>query len=145
VCIASLISEQAHTLATWCLAGSLAQKQGAAMVFTCHLCFADLRFQCEETLLQLFRDPHKQVQEETVKCFSFLKNEELGEYSGLVEAFVQTPAFRKKPYYLLTALKQTTARYPELICLVVRVALMRYSQTRLVIALILSHLMSSVN
>lgn len=117
-CIASLLSAQARPLAARCLVGTDAQRRGAATVFALHLCFASLRSQCEEALLQLFQDTHEQVQEEAVKCFSFLKNEELGDYAGLVEAFVKTPAFRKNPYYLLTALKQTTARCPELIYLV---------------------------
>jgi hypothetical protein len=117
-CIASLVSEAARPLAVRCLAGTEAHRQGAANVFARHLRFVRFRSQCEEALLQLFRDPDERVQEEAVRCFLHFEKEELGEYLAFAEAFVQTPGFKANPYTLLTTLKRTTARCPALICLV---------------------------
>lgn len=117
-CIASLVSEAARPLAARCLVGTEAHRRGAANVFARHLRFARFRSQCEEALLQMFHDPDEHVQEEAVKCFLHFEKEELGEYLAFVEAFVQTPGFKENPYPLLTALKQTTAWCPALICLV---------------------------
>ena len=53
---------------------------------------------------------------EAAKCFRHLKSNELGEYIELVESFVDSKAFADHHRSLFYALKETTAKLPEITC-----------------------------
>lgn len=117
-CVASLITEHAHPLAERSLSGSEPQRVGAAEIFTSHLRLASFRNFCEQALFQLCNDPSEKVHSQIATCFNEFEGGQLGDYGRLIEAFVQSPAFVTNPYFLIHALETTTAKLPEITCLV---------------------------
>ncbi len=55
---------------------------------------------------------------EAASCFRYLKDDQLGAFTRLVEAFVASPAFAAKPFFLMHALESTTAKLPDVTCFV---------------------------
>ncbi|GHO65546.1 hypothetical protein KSC_044380 [Ktedonobacter sp. SOSP1-52] len=117
ICVASLVTEQARSLVERYLSGAEAQRMGMAEVLTLHLRLASFRMFCEQAIVQLFNDPSEKVRDQVATCFNEFEGGQLGEYSGLVEAFVQSQTFATNPYYLIHALENTTAKLPEITCL----------------------------
>jgi len=91
---------------------------GAAEIFAANLRTARFRSFCEDALIQLFNDPDEKVRSEAATCFNDLEGEQLGEYVRLVEAFVQSPAFANNYESLIHVLEETTAKLPDITCLV---------------------------
>jgi len=117
-CVASLRLEEARPLALSCLSGSDAQRLGAAEVFAWNLREASLHLFCEKSLVKLFDDRDKEVRSETAACFHRFQKEELGQYTSLVKAFVRSRAFTGHQGVLIHALETTTAKLPDITCLV---------------------------
>jgi len=105
-------------LAQQCLSGTEPQRIGAAQVFAANLRTAHLRSFCEEALTQLFKDLDERVRSEAAQCFNGFEREELAEYSGLIEAFAQSPAFPANHQWVIRALEETTSRLPDATLLV---------------------------
>jgi hypothetical protein len=117
-CLASLNIEEANTLVNECLNGTVDHRIAAAEIFRGNLHSAYFRQSCENNLIPLFSDPDKQVREEAARCFSQFEGNELAQYTNLIEQFVNSPAFSTSCYSLIHALEKTTAKLPEVTCLV---------------------------
>ncbi|MDQ3362689.1 MAG: hypothetical protein M3534_13710, partial [Actinomycetota bacterium] len=117
-CVASLDADGAGSLAEACLSGAEAQKVGAAQIFAANLNTARFRAVCEMALRGLFGDASEEVRAEASRCFFSMEGDQLGEHVDLAESFVASPAFADKHHDLVHALERTTARVPDLTCLV---------------------------
>jgi hypothetical protein len=117
-CLASLFVEEARPLADHCISGTEGKQMGAAEVCAANLRTASFRSVCEEALIALFNSPYEKVRSRTGTCFHGFEGEELGACEGLVETFVQSPAFASHYFHLIYALDQTTVKLPEVTCLV---------------------------
>jgi hypothetical protein len=116
ICLEALLSEEAVPLAQICLNGNNSQRKAAAQIFAANIATASNRALCEEGLTKLFYDSTDEVSEEAASCFRLFKDDQIGDYTQLVEAFVASPTFSKKSFFLLQALKETTAKLPEITC-----------------------------
>lgn len=116
-CVAALEIEDAKPLSEACLNGDEARRAAAAEVFAANLRNARYRGVCEEGLAALFEDESEEVRREAARCFSRLRDDELGEHLPLIEAFVDSHAFDTEHDELLNALQRTTAHLPEVACL----------------------------
>ncbi|MBN1932102.1 MAG: hypothetical protein JW786_10900, partial [Desulfobacterales bacterium] len=99
-----------------CISGTVSQRLGAARIFSSNLLSAQFRSYCEDALIKLFNDSDEKVRDEAARCFHVFKGDQLGEYLSLVDAFVQSEAFKTKPHSFLRALRKTTARLPDITC-----------------------------
>ena len=113
-CLASLYVDGAKPLADRCLSGTETQRMGAAEVFAANI--RACRPLCENKLIRLFNDPDDEVRVEAAKCFSVFEGDELGEYTGLIEAFVKSTAFDITRSNLIDALETTTSKLPDITC-----------------------------
>ena len=113
VCVASLELAEARYLAEGCLSGAEAQRVGAAEVYSVNLQTARYRSVCEDALARLFDDESEKVRSEASKCFYRFGDDQIGQYAGLIEAFIQSATFAAEHRQLLHALKRTTAELPE--------------------------------
>lgn len=114
VCLASLYVEEAKPLADSCLSGKETQRLSSSEVFASNL--REFRPLCEDKLIQLFNDPDDKVRVEASNCFNRFEGDELGEYVGLIEAFVESSAFDTTRSSLINALEKTTAKLPDITC-----------------------------
>ncbi|MGL5803826.1 MAG: hypothetical protein ACRC11_00015, partial [Xenococcaceae cyanobacterium] len=112
-CLASLHTKEAHTLADYCLSGTITHRKAAAEIFVANLKSAHHRQYCENTLITLFNDSEKDVRSQAARCFYKFEEDELKDYTNLIEKFVQSPAFETDSYDLIYALENTTAKLPE--------------------------------
>ncbi|MCP4598419.1 hypothetical protein [Neptuniibacter sp.] len=117
ICLASLDQEEAIPIAQSYLSGE-AQQIGAAEVFATNLRDSQFRAYCEESLIKLFDSPYETVQTAASHCFDRFKGDELGEYTELVEAFVNSKAFATNRYGFFRVCENTTARLPEVTILI---------------------------
>ena len=113
VCIASLEVAEARSLAEGCISGTEAQRVGAAEVYSANLQTARYRLVCEDALARLFDDESEKVRSEASKCFYRFGGDQIGQYAGLIEAFIQSVAFAAEHRQLIRALKRTTAELPD--------------------------------
>lgn len=115
-CLARLYHPTETELAEKAIAGSVEARRGAAAVAEGNLLDAKHRAWCEETLIRLFSDTDEEVRDATAHCFWQLWRKPhipLTDYSALIEAFLQSPAFTTDPSFLLHALEDTKARIPD--------------------------------
>jgi hypothetical protein len=117
-CLSSLAIEEARSFAERCLSGTESHRISASEIFVANLRTAHFREFCETGLTQLFNDPDERVREQAAKCFFRFEGEELSEYVNLIEAFVDSHAFETDCSHLIDALKETTAKLPDITCLV---------------------------
>lgn len=117
-CLASLNNEEANTLVDICLNGNVVHRTAAAEIFRANLHSAYFRQYCENNLIPLFSDPDEQVRKEVSRCFSKFEGDGLANYTNLIEKFVNSPAFSTSCDSLIRALEKTTAKLPEITCLV---------------------------
>lgn len=118
VCLGSLYLEKAIPLAQTCLSGTDSQRMGAAHVFSANLQKIRNHSFCEEALIKLFHDPEEKIRSIAATCFSDFRGIELNDHSKLIESFVKSPAFVTKPDSLIDALENTTAKLPDVTCMV---------------------------
>lgn len=105
-------------MAEKCLSGTEAQREGAAEVYSVNLQTARYRSVCEDALAQLFDDESENVRSAASKCFLYLGEDQLEQYVGLIEAFIQSAAFAVEHGQLIRALEESTAELPEVTILV---------------------------
>ena len=111
-CLSFLQDCEAKPLAEACISGSEEQRLGAAQVFSANL--HTHRKSCENNLILLFNDSSEEVKSEAAGCFKNFKNNELGEFVSLIEAFMNSPTFKIWKSELIYALDETTAEIPEI-------------------------------
>ena len=113
-CLASLTNEDALDLARRCVsAESKSLRIGAAEVYSRNLRLSEFRAPCEEALGELFSDPDPEVRRAATACFLQFKGQELRDYPGLIESYMQSDGFDSAFNPLFTALKDTTAYIPD--------------------------------
>jgi hypothetical protein len=112
-CLTSLHTKEAHTLADYCLSRTITHRKAAVEIFVANLKSAHHRQYCENTLIKLFNDSEKDVRSQAARCFYKFEEDELKDYTNLIEKFVQSPAFETDSYDLIYALENTTAKLPE--------------------------------
>ncbi|MEA5574086.1 ATP-binding protein [Calothrix sp. UHCC 0171] len=117
-CLSSLMIEEALYLREICLNGTEAHRISAAEVFVANLKIAQFRQFCETGLIQLFNDCNEAVHSQASRCFFEFEEQELGQYRNFVEAFVASRALETKPRDLIYALEKTTAKLPDITCVV---------------------------
>lgn len=117
--IAALFDEDARPLALACLSGSEPLRRGAAQVFAANLSQARFRQFCQENLITLVDDESEKVRSEAARCFLKLEEDQVGDYTELVNAFIASKAYKKEHRDLFQALEKTTAQLPETTCLAV--------------------------
>ena len=113
-CLTSLVMEEARSLANLCLSDTEAHRTAAAEIFVANLSTARFREFCESALVQLFNDSSQEVRSQAARCFFRFEGEQLGEYTRLIKAFVQSPAFTTDCHDLIYALEKTTAKLPDI-------------------------------
>lgn len=116
-CVAALEINEAESLVEACLDGNEIHRAAAAEVFAANVRTARYRSVCEEGLASLFDDDSEEVRREAARCFFSFRDQELGDYKGLIQAFLDSRAFDTEHDELLDALQRTTARLPEEACL----------------------------
>ncbi|MEM8777967.1 MAG: hypothetical protein AAGF26_03660 [Cyanobacteria bacterium P01_G01_bin.49] len=116
-CLLSLVNEEVSDLANHCLSGTENHRLSAAEIFVANLRSAHFREFCKRSLIQLFNDSDEKVRALTASCFRRFEGEELGNYINLVEAFIDSEAFKDKAYDLIHGLEKTTAKLSELVTL----------------------------
>lgn len=112
-CVASLDYEAAVELVEECLVGSVPLRMGVAQVFAGNFGMARFRSLCQERLVGLFDDPSKKVQAAAAECFDHLDGDALGEVTVLVNQFLDSAAAEGSLEHVIRALKETTARLPD--------------------------------
>lgn len=117
-CLSSIDLGEATSFAEQCLTGSETHRLAAAEIFVANLRLAQYREPCEKRLIRLFNDSDEKVRDEAAKCFFKFEGDELGDYTDLVQAFVDSPAFTANCHDLIYALEKTTAKLPAITCLV---------------------------
>ncbi|MDB9527924.1 hypothetical protein PN498_18165 [Oscillatoria sp. CS-180] len=111
-CVAAMHTEEALPLAELCLNGTQIHRLAAAEIFVANLRSAYLKEFCENSLIQLFSDPSSEVRARAAKCFFRLETD-LGNYSNLIDQFVETEAFSDGEHDLIWALEKTTSKLPK--------------------------------
>jgi len=117
-CVASLGLKEARPLADECMSGTKPLRMGAAQVFAANVAHPTFRSRCVEGLTTLFEDADGDIRSEAAHCFKTFEGEELGDYVGLIEAFVSSPAFPAHHESLTRALGSSTAKLPDVTCTV---------------------------
>lgn len=117
-CLSSIDLEEATSFSERCLTGSETHRLAAAEIFVANLRLARYRESCEKRLIRLFNDPDEKVRDEAAKCFFKFDGDELGDYTDLIQAFVDSPAFTANCHDLIYALEKTTAKLSDVTCLV---------------------------
>ena len=99
-----------------CVEGTEPMRRGAAEVASANLRRASNRDWCIRVLSQLFDDEATEVRKAAAHCFQALEKDELGEFSELVPAFIESRAFEDQAFWLFHALENTTAVLPDIVC-----------------------------
>ena len=116
-CAAALEIDEAKPFAEACSNGDETRRAAAAEVFAANLRTTRYRSVCKEGLGNLFDDAAEEVRRTAARCFSRLRDKELGDYRDLVRTFADSQAFGTEHDQLLNALQSTTARMPDESCL----------------------------
>ncbi|MBE9160078.1 ATP-binding protein [Nodosilinea sp. LEGE 06152] len=117
-CLSSINHKEPTSLFERCLSSSETYRLAAAEIFVANLRSNQSREFCEKRIIQLFADSNEKVREEAAKCFFKFEGDELGNYTDLVQAFVDSSAFKANCHDLIYALEKTTAKLPNVTCLV---------------------------
>lgn len=117
-CLAGLVIDEAQPLANLCDSGNSENRLGAAEVYSANV--RTLRFKefCEKRLTKMFYDTSAEVREKAASCFGKFENNQLGDFIALVESFVDSPAFSDGHEFLIRALEATTAKLPDIVCVI---------------------------
>ena len=115
VCLASLESDESMVLTVRCASGSKALRIGIAEVYSANLKQSAFRSHCEEMLRSLFSDPDVEVRRAAGACFGRFEGDDTREFQGLIETYIQSPAFTPSRDLLFRALERTTSHIPDII------------------------------
>ena len=115
VCLASLESDESMVLTVRCASGSKALRTGIAEVYSANLKQSAFRSHCEEMLRSLFSDPDVEVRRAAGAWFVRFEGDDAREFQGLIETYIQSPAFTPGRDLLFRALERTTSDIPEII------------------------------
>lgn len=111
ICIASFEIQEARPLMESCLVGTNDQRLGAAEVFCTNIIiYPDF---CKDKLIRFFSDHNEQVRKMAAGCFRHLAGSDLGKFTDLIEAFIESPSFDTDIEDLIWSLNRTTAKLPD--------------------------------
>lgn len=115
LCVASLVmnNERLDEFAYLCLTGSRHLRMGAAQVFTKNLSSGVFGEKSKAALKLLFNDEDEEVLSEVSGCWKYFEGDQLGKNIDLINSFIDSGAFIHNCYELITALKETEAKLPE--------------------------------
>ena len=86
----------------------------AAKVYSCNIGDETVGDRCIENLRSLFSDESEDVRNKAALCFSYLEEEDLREFSEVIRAYVQSPAFPSQHDCLLRCLEKSVNQLPDL-------------------------------
>ncbi|MBP8272809.1 MAG: hypothetical protein KAY59_00170, partial [Acidobacteria bacterium] len=106
--IARLNDEAASELEEEAFTGTKAQRLGVAEVASANISDAECREWCERRLIALFGDDDEKVRHEAATCFRhFGGQDDLSNYSGLIDAFCASKGFEEDSFSILHTLEET--------------------------------------
>ena len=114
-CIAAFNNDRAQPLADQAMGGSQFLRLGAAEVYATNLGHGDLQRVCEAALHTLFQDDDDEVRKAAARCFGNLSDEDVERLGGLIQAFIESPAFDSDHHLLLHTLNEGSARVPDVV------------------------------
>jgi len=98
------------------LSGDEVCRTALANVAAGNLQFQEASDKCRQWLELCFRDDSKKVREAASRCFREVSDEQLSEERGLIDVFIDSPAFPENAYSLLLALEKSVHRLPDVVC-----------------------------
>jgi hypothetical protein len=101
-----------------CKNGTEIQRLGLADILVRQIEDEKCQSLCQIYLIQLFQDSDAEVRAKAAECFDHLGGDKLANFTDLVETFVDSPIFNEHYAELIRALERTTAKLPDLTCLV---------------------------
>lgn len=113
MCLAAFYHPDAVQYADNCLKGGVDAQFGIAQICAANIAKPELAWFCAPRLEKLFCSLHKEVRDEAGKCFHQFSGESIGKQTGLINAYVCSPAFQEDSYALMYALEESTAEIPE--------------------------------
>jgi hypothetical protein len=81
-----------------------------------NLQFAELAEKCRTWLISAFHDESRKVHDAAARCFHEISDEQLSRELVLLNAFLDSPAFRDNAHSLLVALGESAYRLPDVVC-----------------------------
>jgi len=115
IVLTSFRSDNALALASECARGSDSLRIGAAQLYAEAIQSPSARPRSEHALRTFFSDPHEGVREAASSCFYRLPEDQLQQYVGLIQAFVESPAFRDFHSGLIRYLHQAKGSLPDVV------------------------------
>ncbi len=112
--VALAIPEAQYLVAT-CLVGSAAQRLGVARIYAANIKLYGRQYQSQ--LVELFSDLDPQVRSEAASCFHDLSGNDLLEIEEIVSGFIASEGLNSDPTHLVYALGNTTAKLPDVVCM----------------------------
>lgn len=117
-CLLGLYQAEGRYFLEVCKNGTEIQRLGLADVLVRQIEDEKCQDLCQTYLIQLFQDESAQVRARAAECFDHLKGDKLSNFPYLIEKFVDSLVFNEHYGELIRALEQTTAKLPDLTCLV---------------------------
>lgn len=97
-------------------AGDEVCRAALATIAAGNLQFPELSERCRTYLIAAFNDDSKKVHDAAVRCFHEISDEQLSQEEQLIDAFLESPAFRDNAHTLLVLLEESVHRLPDIVC-----------------------------
>jgi hypothetical protein len=81
-----------------------------------NLQFPEVADRCRDWLIAAFNDKSRKVHDAAARCFHEISDEQLSRERKLIDAFLDSPAFRDNASGLLVVLEQSVHRLPDVVC-----------------------------
>jgi hypothetical protein len=91
-------------------------RAAVAQVDAANLHVVEYRDAIRSRLMKHFEDGSAEVRDVASRCFLHISDDQLCEESGLISAFIASPAFEANAYDLLHSLEKSAARLPDVVC-----------------------------
>lgn len=126
--IAVLDGNDAADLVNVAINGTESQRRGVALVAASNLGSEECRSWCLLHLPSLFDDDSERVRSKAASCFRKASDCDMSEFSDLIEAFIQSPAFSEGSDSLLSTLADSRFTLPEITVAVCQRFIERFGQ-----------------
>jgi hypothetical protein len=87
-----------------------------ATIATGNLQYPEIADRCRDWLIAAFNDKSRTVHDAAARCFQEISDEQLSREPKLIDAFLESPAFRDNASSLLIVLEQSVHRLPDVVC-----------------------------
>ena len=98
------------------LAGDEISRAAVATIAAGNLQFPNLAERCRQLLFRCFKDDSAKVRSAASRCFHEISEEQLSHESVLIDAFLDSPAFRENASSLMIAIENSVHRLPDVVC-----------------------------